>query len=109
MVTPDLHTQTDIQSTLLSAIDTLGEAQYKIEIAQTLYTDLMDDHFDKTLKPTHDNQVIFFSQRDVIHNKAVALMEFVMQAYADVTETLASIEAKSEELLHLIHKEEQEK
>ena len=96
MVTPDLHTQTDIQSTLLSAIDTLGEAQYKIEIAQTLYTDLMDDHFDKTLKPTHDNQVIFFSQRDVIHNKAVALMEFVMQAYRDVVTTLEALEAERE-------------
>ena len=96
MVTPDLHTQTDIQSTLLSAIDTLGEAQYKIEIAQTLYTDLMDDHFDKTLKPTHDNQVIFFSQRDVIRNKAVALMEFVTQAYRDVVTTLEALEAERE-------------
>lgn len=92
------NTQSDIQDTLLSAVDALGEAQYKIEIAQTLYTDLMDDHFDKVLNPTHDNQVIFFSQRDVIHNKAVALMEFVMQAYADVTKTLASIEAKCDEL-----------
>ena len=97
------------EHTKLLAVDTLGEAQYKIEIARTLYTDIMDDHFDKTLKPTRDNQVIFFSQRDVIHNKAVALMEFVMQAYADVTETLASIEAKSEELFHIIHKEEQGK
>ena len=85
-----------MSNTILSAVDTLGEAQYKIEIAQTLYTDLMDDHFDKTLKPTHDNQVFFFSQRDVIHNKAVALMEFVMQAYRDVTAVLECLEAERE-------------
>lgn len=84
------------EHTILSAVDTLGAAQYKIEIAQTLYTDLMDDHFDKTLKPTHDNQVIFFSQRDVIHNKAVALMEFVAQAYRDVVTVLEALEAERE-------------
>lgn len=84
------------ECTILSAVDTLGEAQYKIEIARTLYTDLMDDHFDKTLKPTHDNQVIFFSQRDMIRNKAVALMEFVMQAYRDVVTTLEALEAEQE-------------
>lgn len=84
------------ECTKLSAVDTLGEAQYKIEIARTLYTDLMDDHFDKTLKPTHDNQVIFFSQRDMIRNKAVALMEFVMQAYRDVVTVLESLEAERE-------------
>lgn len=84
------------ECTILSAVDTLGEAQYKIEIARTLYTDLMDDHFDKTLKPTHDNQVIFFSQRDMIRNKAVALMEFVMQAYRDVVTVLESLEAERE-------------
>ena len=80
----------------LLAVDTLGEAQYKIEIARTLYTDIMDDHFDKTLKPTHDNQVIFFSQRDMIRNKAVALMEFVMQAYRDVVTVLEALEAERE-------------
>ena len=85
-----------MNSTILSAVDTLGEAQYKIEIARTLYSDLMDDHFDKTLKPTHDNQVIFFSQRDVIRNKAVALMEFVTQAYRDVVTTLEALEAEQE-------------
>lgn len=85
-----------MNSTILSAVDTLGEAQYKIEIARTLYSDLMDDHFDKTLKPTHDNQVIFFSQRDVIRNKAVALMEFVTQAYRDVVTVLESLEAERE-------------
>ena len=84
------------EHTKLLAVDTLGEAQYKIEIAQTLYTDLMDDHFDKTLKPTHDNQVIFFSQRDMIRNKAVALMEFVMQAYRDVVTVLEALEAERE-------------
>lgn len=83
-----------MSSTILSAVDTLGEAQYKIEIARTLYSDLMDDHFDKTLKPTHDNQVIFFSQRDVIRNKAVALMEFVAQAYRDVVTVLEALEAE---------------
>ena len=84
------------EHTILSAVDTLGEAQCKIEIARTLYSDLMDDHFDKTLKPTHDNQVIFFSQRDVIRNKAVALMEFVAQAYRDVVTVLESLEAERE-------------
>lgn len=84
------------EHTKLLAVDTLGEAQYKIEIARTLYTDIMDDHFDKTLKPTHDNQVIFFSQRDMIRNKAVALMEFVMQAYRDVVTVLESLEAERE-------------
>lgn len=84
------------ECTKLSAVDTLGEAQYKIEIARTLYTDLMDDHFDKTLKPTHDNQVIFFSQRDMIRNKAVALMEFVTQAYRDVVTVLEALEAERE-------------
>lgn len=84
------------EHTKLLAVDTLGEAQYKIEIARTLYTDIMDDHFDKTLKPTHDNQVIFFSQRDMIRNKAVALMEFVMQAYRDVVTVLEALEAERE-------------
>ena len=84
------------EHTKLLAVDTLGEAQYKIEIARTLYTDIMDDHFDKALKPTHDNQVIFFSQRDMIRNKAVALMEFVMQAYRDVVTVLEALEAERE-------------
>ena len=109
MVTPDLHTQTDIQSTLLSAVNTLGDARYKIEIAQSLYSGLMYQFFDDELNTTRNNESAFFNLRDDIKNGTVALMEFVMQAYADVTETLASIEAKSEELLHLIHKEEQEK
>lgn len=109
MVTPDLHTQTDIQSTLLSAIDTLGEAQDKLDIAKSVYSSLMFQHFDPELKASRNNEVAFFMQRDTIRREMSAVMEFVVQAYADVTETLASIEEKNEELCHIIQKEEQEK
>lgn len=92
------NTQSDIQDTLLSAVDALGEARYKIEIAQSLYSGLMYQFFDDELNTTRNNEAAFFSLRDDIKNGTVALMEFVMQAYADVTKTLASIEAKCDEL-----------
>lgn len=88
----------DVCSTLLSAVDTLAEAQYKIEIARTLYSSIAFQYFDNNLEATPNNEAAFFNQRDNIRNEIAALMEFVMQAYADVTKTLASIEAKCDEL-----------
>lgn len=85
-----------MSNTILSAVDTLGDARYKIEIAQSLYSGLMYQFFDDELNTTRNNEAAFFNLRDDIKNGTVALMEFVMQAYADVTSVLNSLEAERE-------------
>lgn len=85
-----------MSSTILSAVDTLGDARYKIEIAQSLYSGLMYQFFDDELNTTRNNEAAFFSLRDDIKNGTVALMEFVMQAYRDVTAVLECLEAERE-------------
>ena len=85
-----------MSSTILSAVDTLGDARYKIEIAQSLYSGLMYQFFDDELNTTRNNEAAFFSLRDDIKNGTVALMEFVMQAYRDVATVLELLEAERE-------------
>ena len=85
-----------MSSTILSAVDTLGDARYKIEIAQSLYSGLMYQFFDDELNTTRNNEAAFFSLRDDIKNGTVALMEFVMQAYRDVATVLELLEAEQE-------------
>lgn len=85
-----------MSSTILSAVDTLGDARYKIEIAQSLYSGLMYQFFDDELNTTRNNEAAFFNLRDDIKNGTVALMEFVMQAYRDVVTTLEALEAERE-------------
>lgn len=85
-----------MSSTILSAVDTLGDARYKIEIAQSLYSGLMYQFFDDELNTTRNNEAAFFNLRDDIKNGTVALMEFVMQAYRDVTAVLECLEAERE-------------
>ena len=81
---------------ILSAVETLGDARYKIEIAQSLYSGLMYQFFDDELNTTRNNEAAFFNLRDDIKNGTVALMEFVMQAYRDVTAVLECLEAERE-------------
>ena len=85
-----------MSNTILSAVDTLGDARYKIEIAQSLYSGLMYQFFDDELNTTRNNEAAFFNLRDDIKNGTVALMEFVMQAYRDVTTVLETLEAERE-------------
>ena len=85
-----------MSSTILSAVDTLGDARYKIEIAQSLYSGLMYQFFDDELNTTRNNESAFFNLRDDIRNGTVALMEFVMQAYRDVVTVLETLEAERE-------------
>ena len=85
-----------MSNTILSAVDTLGDAHYKIEIAQSLYSGLMYQFFDDELNTTRNNEAAFFNLRDDIKNGTVALMEFVMQAYRDVTAVLECLEAERE-------------
>ena len=85
-----------MSNTILSAVDTLGDARYKIEIAQSLYSGLMYQFFDDELNTTRNNEAAFFNLRDDIKNGTVALLEFVMQAYRDVTAVLECLEAERE-------------
>ena len=85
-----------MSNTILSSVDTLGDARYKIEIAQSLYSGLMYQFFDDELNTTRNNEAAFFSLRDDIKNGTVALMEFVMQAYRDVVTVLEALEAERE-------------
>ena len=85
-----------MSSTILSAIDTLGEAQDKLDIAKSVYSSLMFQHFDSELKANRNNEAAFFMQRDTISREMSAVMEFVTQAYRDVVTTLEALEAERE-------------
>ena len=85
-----------MSSTILSAIDTLGEAQAKLDIAKSVYSSLMFQHFDSELKANRNNEAAFFMQRDTISREMSAVMEFVTQAYRDVVTTLEALEAERE-------------
>ena len=85
-----------IEHTILSAVDTLGEAQDKLDIAKAVYSSLMFQHFDKDLETNRNNEAAFFIQRDTIRREMSAVMEFVAQAYIDVTSVLECLEAERE-------------
>lgn len=85
-----------MSSTILSAVDTLGEAQNKLEISRAIYSGLMYQHFDNKLEATRNNEVAFFMQRDTIRLEMTAVMDFVMQAYEDVTSVLNSLDTEQE-------------
>ena len=85
-----------MSSTILSAIDTLGEAQDKLDIAKSVYSSLMFQHFDSELKANRNNEAAFFMQRDTISREMSAVMEFVTQAYRDVVTVLETLEAERE-------------
>ena len=82
------------ECTILSAVDTLGEAQDKLDIAKSVYSSLMFQHFDLELKANRNNEAAFFLQRDTIRREMSAVMEFVAQAYRDVVTTLEALEAE---------------
>ena len=84
------------ECTILSAVDTLGEAQDKLDIAKAVYSSLMFQHFDSELKANRNNEAAFFMQRDTISREMSAVMEFVTQAYRDVVTTLEALEAERE-------------
>lgn len=84
------------ECTILSAVDTLGEAQDKLDIAKSVYSSLMFQHFDLELKANRNNEAAFFLQRDTIRREMSAVMEFVTQAYRDVVTTLEALEAERE-------------
>lgn len=84
------------ECTILSAVDTLGEAQDKLDIAKSVYSSLMFQHFDSELKANRNNEAAFFMQRDTISREMSAVMEFVTQAYRDVVTTLEALEAERE-------------
>lgn len=85
-----------MSSTILSAVDTLGEAQDKLDIAKAVYSSLMFQHFDKDLETNRNNEAAFFMQRDTIGREMSAVMEFVVQAYRDVVTVLEALEAERE-------------
>lgn len=84
------------ECTILSAVDTLGEAQDKLDIAKSVYSSLVFQHFDPELKANRNNEAAFFVQRDTIRREMSAVMEFVAQAYRDVVTVLESLEAERE-------------
>ena len=85
-----------MSNTILSAVDTLGEAQDKLDIAKSVYSSLMFQYFDQELKANRNNEAAFFMQRDTISREMSAVMEFVAQAYRDVTTVLETLEAERE-------------
>ena len=67
----------------IDTLDKISLAIEKMDIAQTLLSDFMDDHLEKDLNTVSENNAafLFYRQRNTMLYKAIAFMEFYTQAY----------------------------